>query len=121
MVLQKNTIVRQESHPPQGLSEARRVREVSGVLLLPIRRGSVPSGAAALILTGNKEAGINHSNKNFFVGRWFSRKTLLCVRRVTRLRASPRHGGSGKFPEFFCYQSAAGASHGGGGAHPKGE
>ena len=38
-----------ESHPPQGLSEARRGKEIERVLL--IRRGGVPPGAAALLLT----------------------------------------------------------------------
>jgi hypothetical protein len=41
-----------EGHPPQGLSEARRVMGASILkfLLFLIRRGGAPSGAAAFIL-----------------------------------------------------------------------
>ncbi|GEM_PF-5562787 len=41
-----------EGHPPQGLSEARRDKVVVKIFLLLIRRGGVPSGAAAFIING---------------------------------------------------------------------
>ena len=40
-----------DGYPPQGLSEARRAMSIR--LLLPIRRGGVPSGAAAFIVIEN--------------------------------------------------------------------
>jgi len=44
-----------EGLPPQDLSEARRGNELFCIFLSPIRRGGVPSGAAAFIVTGNIE------------------------------------------------------------------
>jgi len=48
-------------HPPQGLSEARRVmREFIRIFLLLIRRGGAPSGAAAFIVNTNRTLPIPH-------------------------------------------------------------
>jgi hypothetical protein len=44
-----------ESHPPQGLSEARRAREVFLKFYSLIRRGGAPSGVAAFIATEQVE------------------------------------------------------------------
>ena len=66
MFLQKNNIELCEHHPPQGLSEARRVREVSGVLFVTNPPRGRPTGAAALILLENEEGGIHELNTRSF-------------------------------------------------------
>jgi hypothetical protein len=44
-----------ESHPPQGLSEARRGKKVSAFFSHLNRRGGAPSGAAAFIAMVKKD------------------------------------------------------------------